>query len=62
MLGEAGVSASVREPGALHYLGQVVHAQANAIGFQDGFLVLAIGFISAMIPAWLLGRKRRDVR
>jgi len=62
MLGEAGVSAALHEPGALHYLGQVVHAQANAIGFQDGFLVLAISFISAMIPAWLLGRKRHDAR
>lgn len=62
MLGEAGVPASLHEPGALNYLGQVVHAQANAIGFQDGFLVLAVSFIFAMIPAWLLGRKRHDVR
>ena len=60
LLGEAGVTASVHESGALHYLGQVVHAQANTIGFQDGFLVLAISFLFAMIPAWLLGGKRRD--
>ena len=60
IFGEAGVPASVQEPGALHYLGQVVHAQANAIGFQDGFLVLAISFLFAMIPAWLLGKSRRN--
>lgn len=58
ILGEAGVPQSVHESGALHYLGQVVHAQANAIGFQDGFLVLAISFLLAMIPAWLLGRRQ----
>ena len=60
ILGEAGVPSSIHEPGALHYLGQVVHAQANTIGFQDGFLILAISFLFAMIPAWLLGRGRRD--
>ncbi|MED6311875.1 MAG: MFS transporter, partial [Pseudomonadota bacterium] len=62
ILGEAGVPSSIHEPGALHYLGQVVHAQANTIGFQDGFLILAISFLFAMIPAWLLGRSRRDVK
>ena len=60
ILGEAGVPSSIHEPGSLHYLGQVVHAQANTIGFQDGFLILAISFLFAMIPAWLLGRSRRD--
>ena len=60
ILGEAGVPSSIHEPGALHYLGQVVHAQANTISFQDGFLILAISFLFAMIPAWLLGRSRRN--
>ena len=60
ILGEAGVPSSIHEHGALHYLGQVVHAQANTIGFQDGFLILAISFLFAMIPAWLLGRSRRN--
>ena len=57
ILNESGVPQSAHESGALHYLGQVVHAQANAIGFQDGFLVLAISFLFAMIPAWMLGRR-----
>jgi DHA2 family multidrug resistance protein len=58
---EAGVPLAVHESGALHYLGQVVHAQANTIGFQDGFLVLAISFLFAMIPAWLLGRQKTSL-
>jgi DHA2 family multidrug resistance protein len=52
----AGVPEAVQQPGALHYLGQVVHAQASALGFQDGFLILAGVFLAAMIPAWILGR------
>ena len=46
------------QSGALHYLGQVVHAQATARGFQDGFLVLSIGFLLVIISALLLGRRR----
>jgi DHA2 family multidrug resistance protein len=60
ILNEAGVPSALHEAGALHYLGQVVHAQANTIGFQDGFLVLAISFLFAMLPAWLLGRRKRS--
>jgi len=55
LLNEAGVPEAIHQPGALHYLGQVVHAQANTLGFQDGFLILAVSFIFAMIPAWMLG-------
>ncbi len=56
IFGAAGVPESVQQSGALHYLGQVVHAQANTLGFQDGFLILAAVFLAAMIPAWILGR------
>lgn len=55
ILGESGVPASAHGAGALHYLGQVVHAQANMLGFQDGFLILTAFFVLAMIPAWALG-------
>lgn len=52
----AGVPQAVQQSGALHYLGQVVHAQASTLGFQDGFLIIAGVFLAAMIPAWILGR------
>lgn len=52
----AGVPPAVHQSGALHYLGQIVHGQANALGFQDGFLIIAAVFLVAMIPAWVLGR------
>jgi len=37
----------------------VIHAQASTFGFQDGFLLLVFFFLSAMVPALLLGRIRR---
>ena len=59
LLNESGVPAATHSPGALHYLGQVVQAQANTLGFQDGFLILAIVFILAMIPAYIRARPAR---
>lgn len=56
ILNSAGVPEAVQQSGALHYLGQIVHAQANTLGFQDGFLIIALVFLAAMIPAWILGR------
>ena len=58
MLHESGVPEAAHSMGALHYLGQVVQAQANTLGFQDGFMVLAVVFILAMIPAYILGKAR----
>ncbi len=56
IFGQAGVPAAIHQPGALYYLGQVVHAQASTLGFQDGFLAIAAMFLLALIPAWMLGR------
>jgi MFS transporter, DHA2 family, multidrug resistance protein len=57
---EAGLPPDLHEPGALHYLGQVIHAQASTLGFQDGFLVLVVCFICAMAPAYWLGHFKKN--
>ncbi len=57
---EAGLPEDLHGPGALHYLGQVIQAQASTFGFQDGFLLLVSFFICAMIPAYFLGRMRKQ--
>jgi hypothetical protein len=44
------------QPGALHYLSRVVEAQANTMGFKDGFMLLTVVFILALVPAWTMGR------
>jgi EmrB/QacA subfamily drug resistance transporter len=61
LLAAMGISEDVRAPAALHYLGEVIEAQASARGFSDGFLMIAIVFVLAVIPAWNLGRTRKRV-
>ena len=59
LLNEAGVAEAVQLPGALHYLGEVVYAQGITRAFQDGFWILAIVYLLAVIPAWILSQTRR---
>ena len=47
LLREAGLPESIRSSVALDYLEQVVEAQASTLGFQDGFLMIAIVFYMA---------------
>ena len=58
LLAQAGVSDDLRLPGALHFLDRVVYAQAATLGFRDSFLICALVFMLAMIPAWLMGRAK----
>jgi len=59
LLAELGLAENVRSSAALHYLGEVIEAQAIARGFNDGFLMIAIVFMLAVIPAWNLGKASR---
>ena len=56
LLSEAGVADALEFSGALHYLGQVVYAQANSSGFQDAFTALAIASVCGLIPVYILSR------
>lgn len=58
-LGAAGLPPDLQRPMALDYLGKVVYAQASTMGFQDSFLMLALVFVLALVPAWMLGRAGR---
>ena len=57
----AGVPEALHQSGALHYLGQVIEAQAATLGFQDGFVMITVMFVLTLIPAWILGRAKRRV-
>ena len=58
LLNEAGVAEAIQQHGALHYLGQVIYAQGITRAFQDGFMILAIAYLIAVIPAWVLSQSR----
>tara|TARA_Y100000994_G_scaffold248546_1_gene256625 strand:- start:891 stop:2474 length:1584 start_codon:yes stop_codon:yes gene_type:complete len=54
VLGEEGFAEALRSPVALNYLGDMVHAQANTLGFQDGFVAIAIVSFLGLIPVAIL--------
>jgi EmrB/QacA subfamily drug resistance transporter len=56
LLGQGGLPPELQSSAALHYLGQVVYAQAYTMGFRDSFLLVAIIFTVGFIPAWIMGR------
>ncbi len=58
ILGIEGIPQAMQESVALNHLSRIVYAQARTFGFQDGFLMIAILFLAALIPAWILGRSR----
>jgi len=62
LMGEAGLPQALHGPGALHYLGQVIEAQASTLGYQDGFIMISTAFVLALIPAWILGRAKSVAR
>ncbi|MDH5537209.1 MAG: MFS transporter, partial [Betaproteobacteria bacterium] len=58
LLARSGVPEDLVGPGALHYLGKVIHAQAYTMGFRDAFLLVAIVYVLAMIPAYIMSRAK----
>ncbi|RPJ45755.1 MAG: DHA2 family efflux MFS transporter permease subunit, partial [Betaproteobacteria bacterium] len=56
LLARAGVPDDLQGPGALHFLGKVIHAQAYTMGFRDSFLVVAVVYVLAIVPAWIMAR------
>ncbi|MGY9014324.1 MAG: DHA2 family efflux MFS transporter permease subunit [Rhodospirillales bacterium] len=57
-LQETSLPESQQVSGALEYLDQIIYAQANTSGFQDGIIFITAIFVFAVIPAWILKQKR----
>ena len=60
LLTEAGVPEAIREPGALHFLSEVIYAQANTLGFQDVFAALGIITLVGLVPAYIMSITQKD--
>lgn len=59
LLAEAGMPDTTQLAGALHYLSQMVIAQASTLGFKDTFGAIAVVALLAVGPAWMIGRAGR---
>ncbi|MET3662667.1 DHA2 family efflux MFS transporter permease subunit [Aquamicrobium ahrensii] len=49
-------------PAAIQFLGQVIAIQANTLAFHDGFLIVTLVFLIALVPTWMLHRAHRKPR
>ena len=58
-LAGTGLPDAVQDGVAMTYLNSVITAQANMLGFQDGFFVLTLVAAAPLIPVLFLLRKRR---
>jgi len=54
LLSQGGASDAMLNLGSLQFLGQVIVTQANALGFRDGFMIIALVFLCALVPAFML--------
>lgn len=54
-----GLPDSQLSPAASAFLGQTILAQANITAFRDGFLLVALVFLIALLPTWVMHRYRR---
>lgn len=52
----AGLPDFQQLPAALAFLAQMIVAQANTLAFQDGFRIVTMIFLVALVPTWLLHR------
>jgi len=59
LLTHGGAPEGLLRPGSLHFLGQVIEAQANTLGFKDGYMMIAVVFVCALVPALMLRNKQK---
>jgi hypothetical protein len=59
LLAQAGAPPDLQSSGALNFLGRVVYAQAYTLAFRDCFLIVTVVFLLSLIPAWIMGIRRR---
>jgi MFS transporter, DHA2 family, multidrug resistance protein len=57
---QLGVAPADQGAAAGWLLGQTVYYQATAAAFRDGFLVVGVVFLAALLPTWLLHRAQRQ--
>jgi MFS transporter, DHA2 family, multidrug resistance protein len=57
LLSQAGVSNLERNGMAVGHLAQMIIAQANALGFQDGFIFVSASMLMAVLPLLFMRRK-----
>jgi len=62
LLGQAGLvdnlNTAVRTDEAYRFFSSMISAQASVLGFRESFLLVAMIFFAALIPAWFMRPRR----
>ncbi len=62
LMQQGGLSDAGQQLAAMDFLRQMIAIQAYTRGFQDSFMLLGLACALALIPAWIMGRRRRRRR
>ncbi|MDR3436257.1 DHA2 family efflux MFS transporter permease subunit [Telmatospirillum sp.] len=66
LLARAGISDNVhvalRSEEAYMFLSRMIAAQASVMGFRESFLLVAIVFFTALVPAWYMRPRRQPLQ
>jgi len=60
LLARAGVPEAIQRAGAANFLGRVIYVQGNMLGYRDCFLVVAVTFLLALIPGFMMRGSSRS--
>ena len=60
LLARAGVPEAIQRAGAANFLGRVIYAQGNMLAYRDCFLVVAVTFLLALIPGFMMRGSSRS--
>lgn len=61
VIAQAGHHEELSDLLALEHLSRMIASQATTMAFQDGFIVIALVFMLAMVPAWFMRRGQHRV-
>lgn len=62
LLAQSDATSALWQAGAANYLGRVIAAQGAVVAYRDGFFLVGLIFVVALLPALLMGRAAARAR
>jgi len=59
LMGQGGLPDTLRDAAALHFLGEIIHAQGTMLAYRNSFLLTGLVFLGALLPAAVMAAAHR---
>ncbi|MCA8931320.1 MAG: hypothetical protein KDA49_02570, partial [Rhodospirillaceae bacterium] len=59
VLARDGLPDAVQQAGPVNYLARMIYPQGNVLGYRDGFFIVGVIFLAALVPALVMRQRRR---